>query len=407
MPRFIYKAVTPAGQIVEGEVLAVTRSEVIEQLHAEGSILIRASQASEGLLAGFVSAHLFGHRRLSPTDIVVITQEMATLLHAGVPTDRALQLLAGLAEGHAKRNFVNGLLESVRSGASLADALERHKEVLPSFYIGMLRAGEAAGNLDSVLERLAEVLTRTQAVKETVRTAMYYPLIVLVVAALSIAILLTAVVPEFRPIFESTGATLPMSTKVIIAASDAMQHYWWAMVVGAAGITGALWYSYRRPAGRLRWDELILKLPLIGNAVTKMEVVRFSRTLGTLLASGVVALSALSIATKTLTNRAVAQQIADIAGRLKKGEGLAVPLRSAKVFPSLAVQLIQVGEEAGQLDAMLLRVADIYDEEVKRTVQRLLSLLTPVITIGLGLLVAVIIGSMLTAILGAYNLPLQ
>ena len=407
MPRFAYKAVTPAGQVVEGEISAVTRSEVIEQLHAEGRILIRASQASEGLLARFAPAYLLRHGRLSPTDIVVITQEMATLLHAGVPIDRALGLIADLAEGSAKRDFINRVLENVRSGASFADALEQHKEALPSFYIGMLRAGEAAGNLDSVLQRLAEVLTRTQAVRESVRTAMYYPMIVLVVAALSIAILLTAVVPEFRPIFESAGATLPMSTKAILAVSDALQHFWWAMIAGAVGLIGALYYSYRTPAGRLRWDELILKLPLIGDAVAKLEVVRFTRTLGTLLASGVVALSALSIATKTLANRAVEQRIADIAGRLKKGEGLAVPLRSAKVFPSLAVQLIQVGEEAGQLDTMLLRVADIYDEEVKRTVQRLLSLLAPVVTIGLGLLVAAIIGSMLTAILGAYNLPLH
>jgi len=406
MPRFIYKAVTPAGQVVEGEILAVTRSEVIERLHADGNTPIRASEATEGLLAGLASAHLFRRRRLSPSDIVVITQELATLLHAGLPIDRALALIGDLTESGGKRNFINRILESVRSGASLADALEQHKEVLPSFYIGMLRAGEAAGSLDTVLARLAEVLTRTQALRESVRTAMYYPVIVLVVAALSIAILLTAVVPEFRPIFESAGAVLPVSTKLIIAMGDTMQHYWWALVVGMAGLGAALSYSYRQPAGRLRWDELILKLPLLGDVVTKLEVARFTRTLGTLLGSGVVALNALSIAAKTLTNRVIAQRIADIAGRLKKGEGLARPLQSANVFPRLAVQLIQVGEEAGQLDTMLLHVADIYDEEVKRTVQRLLSLLVPAVTIGLGLLVAAIIGSMLTAILGAYNLPL-
>ena len=405
MPRFIYKAVTPAGQVIEGEILAVNRAEVIDLLHAEGSLFIRAFEASEGPLARLAFARLFRRRGPSPADIVVITQELAMLLRAGLPIDRALGVIGDLTESGGKRNFINRVLESVRSGASLADALEPHKQALPSFYIGMLRAGEAAGNLDTVLARLAEVLTRAQALKESVRTAMYYPVIVLVVAAVSIVILLTAVVPEFQPIFESAGAALPVSTKLIIAAGNGMQHYWWALVLGAIALAAALGYSYRNPAGRLYWDALVLRLPLLGDVVTKLEVARFTRTLGTLLDGGVVALSAISIAAKTLTNRIIAQRVADVAGRLKKGEGLARPLQSARVFPRLAVQLIQVGEEAGELDTMLLHVADIYDEEVKRSVQRLLALLVPAVTIGLGLLVAAIVGSMLTAILGAYSLP--
>ena len=406
MPRFIYKAVTPAGQIVEGEVSAATSSEVIDRLHAEGNTPIRAYQAKEGAFATLSSTRLFGVRDVSSAHIVFITQELATLLGAGLPLDRALSLIVNLANAGVARNFLTRVLERVRSGATLADALERHKNVLPSFYVGMLRAGEAAGNLEGVLKRLAEILARGQALRETVRSAMYYPAIVLVVAATSITILLTAVVPEFRPLFDSAGAALPTSVRVIIAAGDFLKQFWWALALGVCGVVALLIFSYRHPAGRLHWDGLILKIPLVGDLVAKMEVVRFSRTLGTLLGGGVVALNALSIAAKTLANRVIARKVGEVAAKLKKGEGLGTPLQAAGVFPALAVQLILVGEEAGQLEAMLLRVADVYDEEVKRTLQRMLSLLVPLVTIALGLLVAGIIGSMLTAILSAYNLPM-
>lgn len=406
MPRFIYKAITPAGQVLEGEVLAVTRAEVINRLHAEGNTPIRAYQAKEGRLASFGSAPLLGFSGIRPTDIVFITQELATLLRAGLPLDRALTLVASLTNAGAKRNFINRILESVRSGSTFADALERHKSVLPSFYVGMLRAGEAAGNLESVLGRLAEILTRAQALRESVRSAMYYPMIVLFVAATSIVILLTAVVPEFRPLFDSAGAALPPSVRLVIATGDFLKQYWWALAAGILGVTALLVHTYRNPAGRLYWDGVALKIPLVGDLVAKMEVVRFSRTLGTLLGGGVIALSALSIAAKTLANRVIAGKVGEVSAKLRKGEGLGPPLQAAAVFPALAIQLILVGEEAGQLETMLLRVADIYDEEVKRTLQRMLSLLVPMVTIGLGLLVAAIIGSMLTAILSAYSMPM-
>jgi len=235
---------------------------------------------------------------------------------------------------------------------------------------------------------------------------MYYPIIVVFVAASSIIILLTAVVPEFRPLFDSAGAALPPSVRIIIAAGDLLKQYWWALAAGMGGLTALLIYSYRHPAGRLHWDGVILKLPLLGDLVAKIEVVRFSRTLGTLLGGGVAALNALSIAARTLANRVIAGKVTEVTAKLKKGEGLGPPLQAAGVFPGLAIQLILVGEEAGQLGAMLLRVADIYDEEVKRALQRMLSLLVPLVTIGLGLVVAIIIGSMLTAILSAYNLPM-
>jgi general secretion pathway protein F len=406
MPRFRYKSVTPAGELVEGELVAVDRLAAIGQLHGDGHTPIRADEVGEGPIARLAAIKILGGRGLSYADLVLLTHELATLLHAGLPLDRSLVMLADLADGGAKRRFVNGLLESVQSGATLAEALERRTDALPSFYIGMVRAGEAGGNLDTVLTRLAEVLARMQALRETVKSAMYYPIIVLVVAGLSIGFLLTAVVPQFRPLFESSGAALPETTKIVIALGDMLREYWWLILAALVGLALLVRFHYARPAGRLTWDALLLRIPILGDIALKAEVARFSRTLGTLLASGVVALNALSIAVNTLSNRKIAREVADLAGKLKKGEGLAGPLLQTGIFPKLAVQLVQVGEETGQLDSMLLRIADTYDEGVKRTLQRLLALLVPAITVGLGLLVATIIGSMLTAILSAYELPL-
>ena len=406
MPRFRYKSVTPAGEIAEGEMDALDSTDVIEHLHSEGHTPIRAQQVQGTVASQSGLNRLFAFRHLSPSDVVVVSQEMATMLRAGLTLDRALAILGSLAESAAKRDFINGVLESVRSGATLADALERRPEALPSFYVGMVRAGEARGDLAPVLARLAEILSRTQAVRENVKSAMFYPIIVLVVACVSIGILVTVVVPEFRPLFESSGAALPQSTRIIIGLGEVLKDYWLAIVAAFVGLAMVARWLYRQPVGRMHWDSLVLRLPLVGDAIRKTEVARFTRTLGTLLSSGVVELNALSIAANTLTNRMMVGRVSNLTGRLRKGDGWAVPLQEAGVFPGLAVQMVQVGEESGQLDAMLIQVADIYDEEVRRTLQRLLSLLAPMITIGLGLVVAVIIGSMLTAILSAYNLPI-
>jgi general secretion pathway protein F len=268
----------------------------------------------------------------------------------------------------------------------------------------MVRAGEAGNSLDSVLARLADTLERSQALKEGIRSAMYYPVIVLVVAAITLTLLLTAVVPEFKPLFEDNGAALPTPMAVLLAVGDFLQAWWWALIAGALALVLAVRAHNRRPQGRLRWHRWLSRLPLFGDLIIKIEIARFARTLGTLLGNGVTALPAFAIAVGAIGNRWIGRTIEGASGRLQRGEGLARPLLETGVFPRLAAQLVQVGEESGQLEPMLLRVADIYDEEVKRTLDRLLSLLVPVVTIGLGLLVAGIIGAMLTAILGTYDL---
>jgi general secretion pathway protein F len=405
MARFAYKAVGADGEVVEGEVEAVNREAVIDRLHAQGQVPIRAEEIRGAAGRAFSFRLLPERRRVRRGDVSLLTRELATLLTAGLPLDRALSVLGELSAAAPVRAVTLDLRDRVRGGAALAEALEAHPEVFPNFYVGMVRAGEAGGTLEEVLGRLADGLERAEALRENLRSALRYPVIVVIMAVVSLGVLMTLVIPEFRPMFEDAGAALPLSTAVIIATSDFLRDYWWLLLGLCLALALALRQHNRTPAGRLRWDTWWSRAPLFGELIRKVEIARFARTLGTLLANGVSVLNALSMTTEVLGNRAVAQAIGRTQGRLAKGEGLSGPLAESGVVPGLALQLIQVGEETGQLESMLLRIADIYDDEVKRSVERLLSILVPLMTIALGLLIAAIIGSMMAAILSAYELP--
>ena len=405
MPYFRYKAVNAAGEIVEGEMEALDRLFVIGRLQDDGCTPVRADPI-QGRSGEAGSRWRPGRGKLAAGELALVSHELGTLLHAGLPVDRALTVLAPLAGKPMLRAFVSRTLEKVRSGATLAEALEQQSDVLPSYYVGMVRAGESSNSLGPIFDRLAQLLNRTKNVQESVRAALLYPAIVLVVATFTIAILLTVVVPQFRPMFESVGATLPLSTRAIIAVGDIVREFWWAFLLAPVGLAIAFRYHYQQKAGRIFWDAILLRLPIIGALSLKLDVARFARTLGTLLQSGIVELNALAIARTTLANRAVANALLDAGTRLRRGDGWSTTLRDSGTFPELAVQLIQVGEESGQLDAMLIQTGDIFDNEAQRLLERSLTLLVPVITIVLGVVVAAIIGSMLTAILSTYNLPM-
>jgi general secretion pathway protein F len=404
MPRFRYKAVTSTGEIVEGALEAPNRSAVIDRLRRQGHTPIRADALAERGEARWWRKRIHLTAKLTDTGVILLTRQLATLLQAGLPLDRALDMIAELEVEGPRLAFVRNVLQAVRGGTPLAEALIAQKAALPPFYVGMVRAGEAGNTLDSVLARLADTLERAAALREGIRSAMYYPMIVLFVAGATLVLLLTAVVPEFKPLFEESGAGLPLPMALLLGASDFLAAWWWALIAALVGGVLALHYHNRQPAGRQRWDRWLIRLPLLHDLLIKIEVARFSRTLGTLLANGVTALPAFSIAVGAIGNREVARVVERASGRLQRGEGLALPLRDSGMFPRLAAQLVQVGEDSGQLEPMLLKVADIYDEEVKRTLQRLMTLLVPLVTIGLGLLVAGIIAAMLSAILSTYDL---
>jgi general secretion pathway protein F len=384
---------------------AASKEAVVDRLHDLGHVPILAEELS-GARGAWAGAHkLLRPRRLSQKEVGTITQELSTLLTAGLPLDRALELVTELSDEDRVKQLLGHIRDEVRAGASLADAMEA-QGVFTHFYINMVRAGEAGGALEVVLARLAEFLEEIGRLRESVKSALIYPAILVLVAGLSVIILLTYVVPQFTVLFEQAGRALPLPTQVVVTTGEYLRNYWW---LGLALVVGLLLYLRREltdPGRRYRWDRRMLRLPLVGDLVSKIETARFARTLGTLLANGVAVLTALSIVRETLGNRAMAEGLGTVAAGLKEGQGLASPMMKVGVFPRLAVHMVQVGEETGRLDEMLLRVADTYDRVVKTTIQRLLTLLEPALILGLGVIIAGIIMSILMAVLSINRLAL-
>lgn len=406
MPLYRYKAVTPSGETQEGDMEGAAQSVVVERLQGMGLIPIRVEEGVAKAVDQAKGASLFRRNRISQDDVAVFTQEIATLLKAGLPLDRCLEILIGLSANEAVRELMLQLREDVRGGAALSAAMEARQGVFTRFYLNMIRAGEAGGALDVVLQRLTEFMERSRELRDTVKSALIYPVILVGVSLLSVAILLMWVVPQFSQMFEDSGKALPLPTQIVIAAGDGIRNYWWLMAMVAVG--AYLWFmrQLREPATRYRWDQRMLNMPLVGDLIGKLEVARFSRTLGTLIGNGVTLLAALSIVKETLNNTVMASALGQVATQLKEGKGLGKPLMETGLFPKLAVHLVMVGEETGKLQDMLIRIADIYDREVQGAVKRMLSLMEPVLILGLGLVIGGIIMSILVAILSVNDLAL-
>jgi general secretion pathway protein F len=404
MPRYHYEAVDAAGETLRDVLEAPTPEAVVEQLRDQGLLPLAVQEAKGGWLRGGLGQPLFSKRRsISQKSIILLTQQLSSLLNAGMPLDRALTILLGVSEDEQHKALLERVQEKVRGGSSLADALEA-QGVFSRLYLNMIRAGEAGGALEVVLKRLTEFLERSRALRESVTSALIYPIILLTVAALSVIILLTFVVPQFQRLFADAGKALPLATQIVIAIGDGFRHYWWVGIIVIGLVVAGLRQQLRRPDSRVRWDRWFLRLPLFGDLIAKVETARLSRTLGTLLGNGVSLLSALTIVRETLSNQVLAAALGEVAEHVKTGRGLADPLLETGDFPKLAVQMIRVGEETGQLQEMLLQVADTYDGEVQTTVKRLLTLLEPALILGLGVVIAGIIMSILVAILSLNEL---
>ena len=402
MPGFQYKAVRADGEVVQGTLEGSDRKQVVEQLHALGQTPIRIDEAA--LPASGGRKRRGRKRRLSEEQIANATRELSTLLRAGLPLDRALGVLISLAEGEPIAELLVNVRKEVNGGATLADAIESQGGAFNRFYINLLRAGEAGGALEVVLERLAEHMQQSKEVHDAMVSAMIYPAILIVVAVSSIFILLGYVVPQFTELFEDVGQVLPLPTRITIAVGEGLQSYGWvALLVVVAGV----WIIRRQledPRGRRRWHARFLNMPLAGAIITRVEVARFARTLGTLLHNGVPLLKALSIVKDSIGNQVIADGIERVSGSLKQGQSLAEPLAEAALFPPFAIHMIRVGEESGRLEELLLQVASIYDRETQVTIKRTLSLLEPVLILVLGIVIAAVIISILMAILGINQL---
>lgn len=401
MPVFEYKAVSPSGDTVQGTMEAPTVDMVILKLQEAGNVPLQAKEAGGGLGLGSFS---LSRKGMSKREVMQFTQQLSTLLGAGLPLDRSLQVLRELAENDRVGRAVSEIRDRVREGGSLSDALEERHGTFSRLYINMVRAGEVGGTLDTTLLRLAEYLERSRELRDSVVSALIYPILLLLLAAGSLILLLVYVIPQFTPIFEELGGDLPTITKVVLGAASILQNFWWALI----GITVLIVVQFRRmlenQAKRLSWDTRVLRFRWIGDLVAKLETARLSRTLGTLLTNGVPLLSALSIARNVISNTVLRKDVEDAALQVKTGGSVARNLASGGRFPRLALQMISVGEETGQLDTMLLKVADTYDREVRNTVDRLLAIFTPVVTMLLAALIGTIVLSVLMAILSINDL---
>ncbi len=409
MPVFQYRAVTPAGEVLEGAMDAPTQKGVVERLRDMGYTPLRAVEA--GTLEAPASVRraaapaLFA-RGVTQDEVGVVTREIATLLKAGLPLDRSLEILVGLAENERVAEMLRKVRNEVRGGAAFSKALDAQGGVFSRFYVNMVRAGEAGGAIGEVLARLAEFMERSKELRESVKSALIYPTILLLVAVFSVVILLAVVVPQFEPIFEQSGKALPWVTEMVLGAGAFMRAYWSGLVVVAVATVLLVSRRLRSPEAKLAWDRRLLGLPLVGDLAAKVETARLARTLGTLLRNGVALVNALSIARETMTNTWMAAGLAEVGRELKTGRGFAKPMLETRRFPAFAVHMIQVGEETGRLDQMLLDVAEVYDAEVARAVKRSLALLEPAMILFLTFVVGGVILSILAAMLSIYDLPL-
>ena len=405
MPVFRYKAVAPSGEMLEGVLEANVQEAVIERLQAMGYVTIRAEEAKSTAAVGeFERRRRFVRHRISADQLAMFTRELATLLNAGLALDRALEVLIGIAEDEAVQAMLVRVRDAVRGGATLSAALASQSGIFSRLYLNMIRAGEAGGALGRVLLRLSEHLERADELRATVVSALIYPTILVAVSAISVMSLLIFVVPQFTQLLEESGKTLPVATQIVVGAGNFLRGYWWAILMAAAGAA----YLFRRrlqdPAARLRWDAWLLRLPLAGDLIAKVEVARFARTLSTLIGNGVALLPGLSIANETLGNTMLAEALGRVAAELKAGRGLGRPMLQEGLFPKLAVHMVMVGEETGRLEETLLRVAEVYDREVQRALKRVLTLLEPALILGLAVVIAAIILSILLALLSVNEL---
>jgi len=404
MAFFQYRATDPSGKLVEGIMEAQGEHGVVARLHEMGLIPLRITAPGE-VSGKSLSFSLFFRGRITEQELLHFTQELSTLLGAGLPLDRSLSVMSNLVQSEEFRKTIRLVLEGVRAGKSLAASMAEHPDIFPKLYVNMIRAGETGGILDAVLRHLVEYLERSINLREDLKSALTYPVLLAMVAGLSLTVLFVYVIPKFSLIFKDINQALPWMTLLLINFSYALSRYGWLalllIVIGA--VAGA--FYIRSPEGRLRWDRGRLRLWVLGDLLCKLEVARFTTTLAALLKGGVPLLEALGTVQGVVANRVLAQAIAQVQKRVREGKGMVGPLTESGVFPDLALHMIAVGEETGRLETMLVTVAEHYDQEVKRATKRLMSLLEPALILGMGLIVGIVVISMLMAIFSINDLP--
>jgi type IV pilus assembly protein PilC len=390
MPTFEYTARNmTSGQILKGTFEGKNKDELLQHLKKSKLSLVSQREAAKG--PGL--ALLRKGQAIKTRDIVIFTRQFATMINAGLPLVQSLDILAKQTENKALQDVTRSVVFDVESGHTLADAFAKHPKAFPDLYVNMVAAGEAGGILDTILLRLATFLEKSDALIRKVKGAMVYPAVIFAVAGIAVAVLLIFVIPTFQSMFASVNLVLPLPTRIVIGASDLLINYWWVIIAVVAALVVGIQRYYATTDGRKRIDTLMLNLPVLGDLLRKSAVSRFTRTLGTLISSGVSILDGLEITAKTAGNRVIHDAVMESRASIAGGETIAAPLEKSKVFPPMVISMISVGESTGGLDEMLSKIADFYDEEVDVAVSALLSLMEPIMIVVLG----VIVGGMVVA----------
>ncbi|WP_136680235.1 type II secretion system F family protein [Neptunomonas sp. XY-337] len=402
MPDFYYKAVKRDGSIHEGTIAAESTEAAGRQLRAQGLSPVKLAAGQQAKVKSASTART----NLGASDVLSFTSELAVLLRAGLPIDRAMKVLIEMSAKPEQAAMLNDLLETVKGGKGLSQALTRYESVFGHFYINMVRSGEASGQLSSVLERLVEYLENAKAVRSSVVSALIYPAILLVVATLSILVMLGFVVPQFEALFADMGDALPLLTRWVIDSGNFIKAYGLALMAGAFVIGFLVRRWLGTPTGKAWKDAKLIKAPLIGGVLFKYEMAKFSRTMGTLLGNGVSLLQALGIANETVENERVRAALAELEPAVKRGDRMSQTLQASDFFTPMVIQIVRVGEESGRLDDMMLELAKVYDTEVQAGVKRGLTLLEPLLILLMGGSIAVIIIAILMGILSVNDLAI-
>jgi type IV pilus assembly protein PilC len=388
MPLFEYTARnTSNGQIQKGQLDVASKDEVNAYLRKNRLLLVNVREAPKQIKLSL------GSGRVKTRDVVIFTRQFATMINAGLPLVQSLNILAQQTENKTLRDVTKAVVYDVESGNTLADAFSKHPKAFSALYVNMVAAGEAGGILDTILLRLSTFLEKNDALVRKVKGAMVYPGVIITVALGAIAILLIFVIPTFQNMFASANLELPLPTRVVIGMSNALISYWWVLLAFIGAVVFGFRQYYSTTGGRKHIDGLILKAPVLGDVVRKSAVSRFTRTLGTLVSSGVSILEGLEITAKTAGNAVIHDAVMESRQSIAGGETIAAPLEKSQVFPPMVISMIAVGEQTGGLDEMLSKIADFYDEEVDVAVSALLSLMEPAMIVVLG----VIVGGMVIA----------
>lgn len=399
MANFRYRAIGRDGKTLEGTVEAEGLELASRQLRGQGLTLL-------GLEPGIAATAVASGKTVKRQDVLSTTSELAVLLRAGLPLDRALKVLIDMASEPALEVLLQDLLAAVKGGRALSQALLPHEAVFGNFYINMVRSGEASGQLSAVLDRLVEYLENAKTNRDSVISALIYPAILLFVSVLSIVLMLGFVVPQFETLFEDMGEALPPLTSMVIGAADFIADFGWLLLILAVG--AGLWLRrwLGTEQGQASKDARLLRLPLAGGIVFKFEVSKFARTVGTLLGNGVSLLKAISIAIDTVDNRVIREALEVLPPAVKSGKRMSVALDETGLFTPMVIQMTRVGEESGSLDKMMLELAKVFDGHVQAGVKRGLTLLEPILILGMGFLIAVIIIAILMGILSVNDLAI-